>query len=49
MFSHMAADGARVGVVTAAGSEADNEANGFTLEKIGLRMDCLRCSTAHSQ
>src|SRR6185312_6319368 len=49
MFSHMATDGARVGVVTAAGSEADNETNGFTLEKIRLRMGDLHRSTADNK
>ena len=36
MFTHMPADGARIGIITAAGGEADDEPNGFSLVKVGL-------------
>jgi len=36
MFAHMPADGARIGVVAAAGGEADDQPNGFSLVKVGL-------------
>jgi hypothetical protein len=36
MFAHMAGDHARVDVVTAPGRQANNDANIFSFEEIGL-------------
>ena len=48
MFPHMAADRARVRIIAAAGSEADNETNGFALVEIALRVNGRRHSTGNN-
>jgi hypothetical protein len=45
MFSHMAADRARVRIVAATGREADDETNGFAFVEIALRVSGRRHST----
>ena len=41
MFAHMPADRARIGVVAAAGGEADDQPNGFSLVKVALSVHCF--------